>query len=253
VGRYRSRGSVELGLLVGQLALELVAAVERFLLVQLGLPQLRRNLGQLGVVVAALPRHHADVLALEFGQRAFGLSQLLLILLQLFLDEALRTGNVLARLAETGFDKNGQQRLHHLFRQIGIGVLIADGVEVLAPGVGNRDFARQTVQHRFSLLGRLGPDIQIGHARDLFQRRPADQLAGHQLDLLLDVRRHRKPRQQGLQQGLRIHVHAGRRLIAVGERHHPGPADDAHQPGHHDAPPAASPGGFGIGQNLLQH
>ena len=84
--RYGRRGNF--GLLVRQLALQLIAAVERFLLVQLRLLQLRTHVSQFCVIVAALPRHHADVLLLELLECVVGVVQSLLILLQLLLDEA---------------------------------------------------------------------------------------------------------------------------------------------------------------------
>lgn len=192
------------------------------------------------------------MLALEVLQRGVGRIQLLLVILQLLIDEFLRARHILAGAAQASLDKDGEQRLHHLLGEFGIGILVADGVEVFAPAVGNGDAIRQRVEHAVGLLRRRGLEIHVGHARDFFQGRARHQHARHELDLLLHVGLHREARKQRLQQALRVHIDARAGCIAVGQEHHPGPAGDRQQPGDDQNVPAAVPDRLDLGKKLLK-
>jgi hypothetical protein len=79
----------------------------------------------------------------------------------LILKEFLGVGNILARAAQTAFGKDGQQSLNHPLGDIGIGVLIADGVKIFAVTALQADRLGQVVIERFLLLAafwRANPD-----------------------------------------------------------------------------------------------
>ena len=106
-------------------------------------------------------------------------------------------------------------------------------------------------------FGRIpGPGRKSGLVGDRFKVRPAEQGAGHQLDLFERVGGYRQPLQQWFQHALGVDVDAGSGLVVVGDEPHRDPATGGNQPCTQQAQPAEFPHALGIfdqpGQCLLE-
>ena len=77
---------------------------------------------------------------------------------------------------------------------------------------------------------RRRPQVEIGHADQLFDVRPADQRAAHQRDLLVEVRLDREAREQRPQQRFGVDVDARARLVFLRDLVDDGDADDRGDP-----------------------
>ena len=163
-------------LLALQLPLEFVAPVLQLAEELLHLPQRAHLRLEPLVIVAAGARHQPDVLLLEDRQPLLGLRELLLVLLDLRLQEALRDAGVRALQAEAVFHEGVEQRAHDLVRHLRIVVLERHHEGVLRAGPGRTaqlDAARQRVDDCLLLAARLRVQHQVGLLRHLLEIRAA--------------------------------------------------------------------------------
>ena len=151
---------------------------------------------------------HLNVAQLEFLEAAFGFRQLGLVTLDLLLNETARTVRILARCAQTGFDKNSQQSLHDTLGHLRIRVPVGQGVKVVSPrGLDADGFGHSVNYCIFRCFG-LCTQIKVNNPNQALHGRSADKGAAEHGHLLLNIRLHRNPRHKGAQDGLGIDKYA---------------------------------------------
>ena len=170
--------------------------------------------------VLAIGRLHVDVAQPEFLQPRLGFLELGLVDLDLLVDEDLGRVGVLAGGAQARLDEDRDQRLHDALRPVGVGSRIGQRVEVVARRALDLQRLHQRVDQRFLLGLGIGLQVEVGHAHELLDVRPADQRAAQHDDLLVDVGLHRQAGHQRLQDRLGVDVDARARLVLVGNAEH---------------------------------
>nr|GEU28557.1 hypothetical protein [Tanacetum cinerariifolium] len=151
---------------------------------------------------------------------------------------------------EAAFDKNRQQRLHHVAHQARVGIAVGDRVNIVVGGAADADLAHQFVKLALLFAGGAGIDVEIDHAHHAFHVGAAEQGPAHDRHLLFDVGDAGHAGQQRFEDALGVDEYARRGLVIVGQQRHLGPAQHGHQPHHRHGGPAVFPDPLETGDEL---
>ena len=166
----------------------------------------------------------AEVLQLVVFELVLGLHQLGFVAADLFFDEVAGVFGILLLAIATGVDEHLDQPLDQALGALGVGVAVADGVDVVAAAAGaHLDGLGQILDFLLLLLGVDGvPAYVFGGAQQL-DVGPADEGAGEHADLLVDVGLEGQADHQGLEHALGVDVQARAGFVAVFHHEDPRP------------------------------
>ena len=156
---------------------------------------------------------------------------------------------ILAHLAKVALHEDGQQGFDNQLGQVRRVVFVTDGVEIFARRAFEGDLLFQVFDYLVLVGFSRRLQIEIGHAHDLLQIRPAQQCPRHQEDFLLSIAGiDGDTLQQRAQYRRCVDEDTGRCLVLVRQFRHHRPADNADGPGYPKHPPTETPGSPGVPQ-----
>ena len=144
------------------------------------------NYSHLPDITLAAGAHKAHVFQPKSLHAGFRLSQLVLVILDLFVDEPACGVGSTAGSTETLFDERRQRRLDHVARLAAVWITEGNRVQVIpAASASDAERARRFVDQIGGVPASAG--IEIGFANDFFKVRAAHQEAAENRDLLTRV------------------------------------------------------------------